>query len=253
MNAPEEDSPWATAESNDATVTPANLGKLSILIAVIGIVLKLVGDTVFDDNSSSATSVGIMASLIVGGGIVVGMWGFRKAWSCFSIDMLLLSGAGLFLNGGLIAIGFITLPMPSQFGLGPKSVSARNMNVKPVSSKGVTTVVTKDWTSGYPIELTDKNFDDIVNNSNIPVLVDFWAPWCGPCRMMGPVIDRIAAKYEGKVKVFKLNVDGSRKTPANFGIRGIPTIILFKKGRVQTKWVGLTSERDICSAIDRQL
>jgi thioredoxin 1 len=253
MNTPEEDLPRATAGPNDLTATPANLGKLSILLAVIGIVLKLVGDAVFDERSSAITSINIMASLTVCGGIAVGTWGLRMAWSCFSIDMLLLSGAGLFLNGGLIAIGFITLPMPSQFGLGPRSVSARNMNVKPASSKGELSVVTQDWTSGYPIELTDKNFDDIVNNSNMPVLVDFWAPWCGPCKMMGPAIDRIAAKYEGRVKVFKLNVDNSKKTPASFGIRGIPTIILFKKGRVQSKWVGLTSERDICSAIDRQL
>ena len=253
MRTPEEQLHPETEVADGLTITPANLGKLSILAAVIAITLKLIGDAVFDEQSSAVTSIGIAASMIVGGGIAVAIWGLRRAWNCFSTDMLLLGGVGLFLNGGLFAMGFVKLPMPGQFGLGPVSVSGRVTNVGQVSSKRGIAVVTQEWTAGYPIELTDRNFEDIVNNSNIPVLVDFWAPWCGPCRMLGPVIERIAEKYEGKVKVCKLNVDSSRETPASFKVRGIPTIILFKKGRVLNKWVGLTSERDICSAIDRQL
>jgi thioredoxin 1 len=100
------------------------------------------------------------------------------------------------------------------------------------------------------IELDDAAFDEIVHNSEEPVLVDFWAPWCGPCRMMAPIIGEVAAEYEGKVKVCKLNTDDARDSAIEFGITAIPTLILFKGGQVAKKWVGLTSKKDICKAID---
>jgi thioredoxin 1 len=265
MSTPNEQSSWAEEESSRLIITPANLGKLSILAAVIGIVMKLVADAVLDEQSSAAVSVGIAAALIVGAGISAGMYGLIRACKCFSIDMLLLAGAGLFLNGGLFAIGFVKLPMPGQFGtgpgsvsgrvanIGPKSDSAKELNVKPVPMKGGRTMVTHDWTAGYPCEVTDKNFDEVVNHADTPVLVDFWAPWCGPCRMMGPIIEQIAAKYEGRVRICKLNVDIGKETAASFKITGIPTIILFKNGRVQKKWVGVTNEWEISSAIEKLL
>ena len=157
------------------------------------------------------------------------------------------------MNGILIVVGFVTLPIPGKLDMGPKSVSAKEMNVKPVHMKGGRTMVTQDWTDGNAIEVTDRNFDDAIHNSNMPVLVDFWAPWCGPCRAMGPVIEQIAAKYQGKVKVCKLNVDIGKETASSFKVTGIPTIILFKKGRVQEKWTGVTDEREISSAIEKQL
>lgn len=86
--------------------------------------------------------------------------------------------------------------------------------------------------------LTDSDYSDQIEKSELPVLVDFWASWCGPCRMMGPVIDTVADEYEGKVKVMKCNVDENPVTPAKFGIRGIPTLILFNKGQVVDKLVG---------------
>ncbi len=100
------------------------------------------------------------------------------------------------------------------------------------------------------IELNDASFDEIVNNSDVPVLVDFWAPWCGPCKMIAPMIEEIAGEYEGKAKICKLNTDEARDSAVEFGISAIPTIILFKGGQVQKKWVGLTSKDDITAAID---
>jgi thioredoxin 1 len=104
--------------------------------------------------------------------------------------------------------------------------------------------------AGDVVELTDADFDDVIHKSDVPVLVDFWAPWCGPCKMMVPIIDEVARDYTGKAKVCKLNTDEARDSAMEFGISAIPTIILFKGGQVQKKWVGLTSKKDLASAID---
>jgi len=103
------------------------------------------------------------------------------------------------------------------------------------------------------IELTDSTFDQVVHSSDVPVLVDFWAPWCGPCRMMAPIVEEIADKYAGRAKVCKLNTDDARDSAMEFGITAIPTTILFKNGQVQKKWVGLTSKKDLAAAIDQLL
>jgi thioredoxin 1 len=107
--------------------------------------------------------------------------------------------------------------------------------------------------AGNVIELTDSTFDDVVHNSGVPVLVDFWAPWCGPCKMMGPIAEELADEYAEKAKICKLNTDDARDSAMEFGISAIPTIILFKEGQVQKKWVGLTSKKDISAAIDEVL
>lgn len=101
------------------------------------------------------------------------------------------------------------------------------------------------------IELTDATFDDTINSSQIPVLVDFWAPWCGPCKMIAPMIDEIAADYEGKVKVCKVNTDEHREAAVEYAINAIPTIILFNDGQVAKKWVGMTTKKDITAEIDQ--
>ena len=107
--------------------------------------------------------------------------------------------------------------------------------------------------AGSVIELTDATFDKTVHNSDVPVLVDFWAPWCGPCKMIGPIVEEIAEEYADKAKVCKLNTDDARDSAMEFGISAIPTLILFKDGQVQKKWVGLTSKKDLGAAIDEQL
>ena len=107
--------------------------------------------------------------------------------------------------------------------------------------------------AGNVIELNDAAFDEAVNKSDMPVLVDFWAPWCGPCKMMAPIIEDVANVYSDRAKVCKLNTDDARDSATEFGINAIPTLILFKDGQVQKKWVGLTSKKDISAAIDELL
>ena len=107
--------------------------------------------------------------------------------------------------------------------------------------------------AGSVIELTDATFDKTVHDSDVPVLVDFWAPWCGPCKMIAPIVEEIAGEYEGKATICKLNTDDARDSAMEFGISAIPTLILFKGGQVQKKWVGLTSKKDLAAAIDELL
>jgi len=107
--------------------------------------------------------------------------------------------------------------------------------------------------AGNVIELTDATFDETVHSSDVPVLVDFWAPWCGPCKMIAPLIQEIADEYVEKAKICKLNTDDARDSAMEFSISAIPTIILFKDGQVQKKWVGLTSKKDLAEAIDELL
>jgi thioredoxin 1 len=107
--------------------------------------------------------------------------------------------------------------------------------------------------SEYVKEVSDNSFETDVLQSNQPVLVDFWAEWCGPCRMMTPVVEAIAQKYQGAAKVFKLNVDDNPSISQRFGIKGIPTMIVFKGGRETERLVGATSEQAISKLIEEQL
>jgi len=103
------------------------------------------------------------------------------------------------------------------------------------------------------LEFTDQNFQTDVVGSNVPVLVDFWAPWCGPCRMVDPVVEEIAGEYAGKLKVGKLNTDDNRETAAKYGIMSIPTIMIFKGGEVKARIVGAQPKRAIVEKIDEVL
>lgn len=100
------------------------------------------------------------------------------------------------------------------------------------------------------VVLSDANFEDEVLKSPIPVLVDYWAEWCGPCKIIAPVLDEVAEQYQGKVKVAKLNIDDNPQTPPRYGIRGIPTLMLFKSGDVEATKVGAVSKPQLISFID---
>jgi thioredoxin len=100
------------------------------------------------------------------------------------------------------------------------------------------------------LTFTDADFDKDVLNSDVPVLVDFWAEWCGPCRMMGPTVDQVATDYSGRVKVGKLDVDSNQQTAARYGIRGIPTLLLFKGGKVVDQKVGAIGKPEFQKMLD---
>lgn len=102
------------------------------------------------------------------------------------------------------------------------------------------------------VQVTDSNFEAEILKSELPALIDFWAPWCGPCRAMGPVIDELAAEYEGKVVIAKMNVDENPATPSKYGIRAIPTIILFKDGEVVEQVTGAVSKSSIKDMISQK-
>jgi len=104
--------------------------------------------------------------------------------------------------------------------------------------------------SANVIEITDANFDTEVTGSSVPVLVDFWAPWCGPCRMIAPLIDEIADEKVGAVKVGKVNVDDNPQVAAKFRIQAIPTILIFKNGEKKDQITGLTSKSDLVAKLE---
>ena len=102
-------------------------------------------------------------------------------------------------------------------------------------------------------QVTDASFDSEVVNAGTPVLVDFWAEWCGPCKMIAPILDEVATAYAGKLTVAKMNVDDNREVPAKFGIRGIPTLMVFKGGQLAATKVGALSKAQLNAFIDQQL
>jgi thioredoxin 1 len=103
------------------------------------------------------------------------------------------------------------------------------------------------------MEVTDANFDQEVLKSDQPVLIDFWAVWCGPCKALSPIVDEVAQNYSGKVKVAKMNVDQNPGTPGRYGIRGIPTLLIFKGGQVKEQIVGYVPRETIEKAIDKHM
>jgi len=107
--------------------------------------------------------------------------------------------------------------------------------------------------AGKAIELTDEKFDSTIQNTKGPVLVDFWAPWCGPCKMIAPILEELSNQYAGKVTICKVNIDEHRQAAGRFEVSSIPTLVLFKDGQVVKKWVGMTSKKTLSEAFDEQL
>ena len=101
--------------------------------------------------------------------------------------------------------------------------------------------------------VTDDSFEEEVLQSNTPVLVDYWAEWCGPCKMIEPILNEIADEYQGKIKIAKLNIDDNPSTPPKYGIRGIPTLMIFKNGDVEATKVGALSRSQLTAFIDRSI
>jgi thioredoxin 1 len=103
------------------------------------------------------------------------------------------------------------------------------------------------------IEVSDSNFESEVVNSDVPVLIDFWAPWCGPCRAIAPIVEEISSSYEGKIKVGKMNVDENQATTMKFGIRSIPTLIMFKGGEAVDQIIGAVPKGEIEKVVQKSL
>ena len=101
------------------------------------------------------------------------------------------------------------------------------------------------------VHVTDGDFQEKILKSDIPALVDFWAPWCGPCKAIGPMINELAGEYEGKVKIAKMNVDENPETPGKYGIRAIPTLIFFKNGKVADQITGAVGKTQLVAMLDK--
>jgi thioredoxin 1 len=147
-----------------------------------------------------------------------------------------------------------TRVLPPAPGLGYDLLPSDAPRRRQAAIQGATSLSQKRQpVSEHIIPVTDDSFDQEVLKSLTPVLVDYWAEWCGPCKMIAPVLDQIAQEYAGRLKVAKLNIDENQATPPKFGIRGIPTLMLFKNGNVEATKVGALSKTQLNAFIDSNI
>jgi thioredoxin 1 len=254
MDTPNEQNygPIKVIEIPIQTDTPGSkAAKISIIAALAVIGLNVAGVTILKGRPEILTATGIAAIAAVCGGFAGAATGLVKAWKYGGKNVIPVALAGLLLNSSLLVTGFVKSPIGGRTNAGAKSISVIAAETRTLTTKSGRTIVTKDWTAGNVVELTDNTFDEVVNNSKVPVLVDFFAPWCGPCQEMAPVIEEIAKQYGEKAEVCRLNVGQSRETVSKFNISAIPTIMLFNRGRVLKEWVGVTSRQEIRSAMGK--
>ena len=107
--------------------------------------------------------------------------------------------------------------------------------------------------SDLVLHVSDADFNETVIKADVPILVDYWAEWCGPCKMIAPVLDEVAAEYQGRLTVAKLNIDENPKTPQHYGVRGIPTLMIFKNGEVEATKVGALTKSQLTAFIDSNI
>lgn len=127
------------------------------------------------------------------------------------------------------------------------------VHVQPLGFSKIFILKVRNNAMSEVLHITDAQFETEVLQSNIPVLLDFWAPWCGPCKMIAPILDELAPEFAGKVKIVKMNVDDNQATPAQFGVRSIPTLLLFKEGKVVATQVGALPKGQLANLLNQHL
>jgi thioredoxin 1 len=227
--------------SSSARAPGAFAAKVSIIAAVTAIFVNIAEVSILEGRPGVFRAAEIIAIAIVLTGTISACAGFFKGWNYRDSNVIILAAIGLLLNGGMLSTGALRAPIKGR----ADGATAHRESAQ----KG--RLIIQDWTAGSVIELTDSTFDNAISSSI--VLVDCWSPRCGPCRRMSPVIDELADDYKGKVKVCKLNVDTGQRTAAKLSIRAIPTIILYRNGRIYKKWVGLTDKSAIMLEINKLL
>ncbi|MBN2020304.1 MAG: thioredoxin [Sedimentisphaerales bacterium] len=243
----------AVETKNPMSILGSNTAKISIILAVIVIAMNLAAETVLQEQPAAKTAAALAARAAVLVGVSAALAGLIWAFFGRGKDAMILAGAGLLLNAGLFVTGFGGPTVRGRHVAEVQDISAGRPTVQTISSKSGRTIETRDWTAGFVTELTDYNFDEVVEDSRMPVLVDFYATWCRPCRKQSPIIEQVAQDYEGKARVCKLDVDVGVKSADRFNVSSIPTIILFDRGKVKKRWRGTTDRAAICLAMNKLL
>src|SRR5581483_3253534 len=149
--------------------------------------------------------------------------------------------------------GICPIASPAHFWIGLASLPFAGHPACVISRHPIRVTCEASWMSKHIQHVTDDTFESEVLQAPVPVLVDYWAEWCGPCKMIAPILDEVAEEYEGRLKIAKLNIDENQSTPPKYGIRGIPTLMLFKNGNIEATKVGAVSKSQLTAFIDSNI